>query len=285
VENTCSRFIQYLAVEKASSPNTINAYRTDLEQFRRVLQTVGAPGPGELTKLAMQHYVDWLHTQGYRAATIARKMAAVRSLLAYLSTQEGWDLLALAKVLDSPPAPPRAPFVLSVDELDRLLAAPRGVGNPRARRDAAILSTLYAAGLRVADAVNLDVRHVDLEQRVLHTADEPPRRIPLGRAFEPLQDYLRAGRPHLNRQPREAALFLNQSGQRLTRQGIWLAVKRWAGPLGLEAEISPQTLRHTLARDLLRRGKSRKEVQKALGLVTAHALPPGYTNSTDTTTR
>jgi integrase/recombinase XerD len=261
-------FLQHLEEKEGCSENTILAYRADLQQFMSVLSAgVKAPTSLELiTSESLSAYVTWLMQQGYRPATISRKIAAVRSFLNYLHLVEGVDNTHLVDELQAPPAPRREPRMLSSEETKALLEAPARVDNPRALRDFAILSLLVATGLRAAEAVNLDLDDVDLLQE---TVFRPPSRdfsVPLGTAAQPLRRYLREGRPFLERSQQEQAFFLNQRGERLSRQGLWLVVKRWAKAADLGGKISPQTLRHTLARNLMDQGKSRKEVQQILGL-------------------
>jgi integrase/recombinase XerD len=274
MEEACLRYLTYLRDKQGSARNTILAYKADLQQFIHVItaQSGGDASIGAIHRASLSKYVKWLAKQGYRPATVARKIAAVRSFLDYLKTSEGRDRLDFSDFLRIPPTPRRRPRVLSSDELKKLLYAPARVDHPRAKRDHAILTLLYATGLRVAEAINLQLSDVDLDYGKIRIRTSRNTNMSLGEAMEPMRRYLTDGRPHLARSSKEKALFLNQRGQRLSRQGLWLVVKRWASKVGLEQAISPHTFRHTLAQDLLTQGKTKREVLKILGLSSPNAL-------------
>jgi integrase/recombinase XerD len=156
-----------------------------------------------------------------------------------------------------------------------LLAAPARQRTPRGLRDAAILALLYATGMRASEAVSLRVEDIDLGRGLVfrrHSDGEEDQLLPLGAAVEPLRRYLDEGRALLARNPDVPSLFLNQRGKHLSRQGLWLVIKRWAAACGLEAAISPHTLRHTVAQHLLDSGKTRRSVQEFLGLSSPNTL-------------
>lgn len=268
------RFLAHLVRERGRAENTVLAYRADLQQMQQVVDTQVGAGPPTLniTADALTDYVDWLADQGYRPATVSRKMAAVRTFLDYLRNVEGRSGAWLKSELKPPPAPKYQPRVLTRDEIRELLEAPEKLGTARGMRDAAILSLLYATGLRAAEAVSLNVASIDMPSRLLKKPGGAGETLPLNVAERPVRRYLSEGRTNLLRDPDETALFLNQRGQRLSRQGLWLVVKRWAKTLGLGDEISPHTLRHTLANHLLSDGVSRKEVQRVLGLSSPNTI-------------
>jgi integrase/recombinase XerD len=274
MEFASRRFLEYLERERGCSENTILAYQADLNQFRQVILTGlnRSITPETLTGDHLRSYVKWLNTQGYQSSTISRKIASVRSFLAYLNSHEKLRVLRLLEQIPSPSNPRRKPRVLSKKELNLLLKAPLKIDTPRAKRDHAILSLLYTTGLRAAEVIDLDMDNVNVEQGVLSAFGNRSRAIPLGPASGPIRRYIKNGRPHLVRNPQVQAFFLNQRGQRLSRQGLWLVVKRWSAKAGLSDDISPHTLRHTLVRDLLMQGKSRQDVQKLLGLSSPSAI-------------
>jgi integrase/recombinase XerD len=247
------------------------AYRADLRQLLTALKP-RVERPEDLTPEALADYVAWLGQQSYRPATISRKMAAVRSFLDYLQSNNILAEPSLRAGLRPPRAPRPRPRVLSAQELQTLLDAPAKQDTPRALRDSAILALLYATGLRAAEVVALTIDQVDLEHGWVsrpHASDSP---LPLGRALQPMRRYVVDGRPHLARRADERSLFLNQRGDRLSRQGLWLVVKRWTARAGLGGDLSPHSLRHTLAHHLLQEGHSRREVQQVLGLTSANAM-------------
>lgn len=196
----------------------------------------------------------------------------MRSFLEYLSQVERRCDHSLIHGLKPPPTPRRRPHILSQDEVDELLQVPMESRTPRGLRDAAILAVLYATGMRAAETVALQISDVDFEQGVVRKPMGFGMQMPLGVAEEPLRLYLLEGRPSLYKVQDEQALFLNQRGRRLSRQGLWLVVKRWASALALGDDVSPHTLRHTLANHLLSEGKSTQEVQRVLGLTSPTAI-------------
>jgi integrase/recombinase XerD len=161
---------------------------------------------------------------------------------------------------------------LNHEEIAAILHSPTESEHPRGLRDRAILAFLYATGFRAAEVVDLKLEDVDLSQGIVFRPATQNRSVPLGLAQGSMLDYLRKGRPQLVRDPHVQALFLNQRGQPLSRQGLWLVVKRWAKAAGVKGRVSPQTLRHTVAQNLLEEGKSRKEVLEFLDLSSPNSL-------------
>src|SRR3990170_6996928 len=255
MEAALHRFLVYLRDVRGSSANTLLAYRADLRQFVAVLGP-RVDRPEDLRQGALADYVAWLGHQGYRPATISRKMAAVRSFLDYLHTANVLTDPTLRAVLRPPRAPRPRPRVLTADELQALLAAPAKQDSPRSLRDSAILALLSSTGLRAAEVVALTIDEVDLERGWVGRPQNPEPQLPLGRALKPMRRYVVDGRPHLTRRADERSLFLNQRGDRLSRQGLWLVVKRWTTRAGLGGDLSPHSLRHTLAHHLLQEGRS-----------------------------
>ncbi|MFP3854654.1 MAG: tyrosine-type recombinase/integrase, partial [Anaerolineales bacterium] len=139
-------------------------------------------------------------------------------------------------------------------------------------RDAAILAFLYVTGLRAAEAVRVSVHDLDLQRSVLDRPGAETDPIPLGIAHHAVERYVKEGRPQLLRNRGEPILFLNQRGSGLTRQGLWLVVKRWAKACNLPDDVSPYTLRHSLTQHLLSSGRSRQDVQQRLGLSSPNTI-------------
>jgi integrase/recombinase XerD len=274
MEQAIRRFLTYLETDQGRAANTILAYRADLNQFARVVAMQAGSGatPGDLTPTAIAAFVHWLEGQGYRPATLSRKMAAARSFLDYLGSHEITLNPALAAELHAPTAPRHPPRILAQDEVAALLAAAGKSGTARGLRDSAILSLLYSTGLRATDLVGLRLDDVDTDLGTVHRAGRPEAPLAMGMAAAPVREYVKHGRPHLARGPEERALFLNQRGQELSRQGLWLVVKRWSAACGLGIDVSPHSLRHSMAHHLLDQGRSRREVQQLLGLSSPSAI-------------
>ncbi len=268
VESSIERFLTHMHEQRSATENTLLAYRTDLDQFRRVLEVHGASGlmVAGLRSEWIKAYVEWLLLQGYRPATVSRKVASCRSFLDYMEGEEGVSTQHLTSLLRAPPPERHEPLTLKEGEVRALLDAPRFRSSAGALRDAAILAILYETGFRAAEVVGLSITDLDLQGRRIW---RPPARSdwrPIPESDLIVRRYLVEARPHLLRKPGELTLFLNLRGNALSRQGLWLVVKRWGAEVGLDPGLSPHTLRHTRARDLLNQGRSRKEVQEFLAL-------------------
>ena len=274
MERSIRQYLEELQNEHNASVHTITAYGTDLDQFYSVLASyLGVPlAPEALTPSAITHYVDWLQAQGYRPATVSRKLAAARSYLEFLSGQGLVGTRRFRELLKGPSIGRTQPRTLSKQELDRLLLAPRKHDSPGAIRDAAILSLLYETGLRATDVVRLRVTDVELDKARIRRPPDRTQWLVIPESIALLQKYLTDGRPHFARNIVENVLFLNQRGQGLSRQGLWLVVKRWATASELEGSLSPHTLRHSRASHMLEDGNSRREVQILLGLSSPNAV-------------
>jgi integrase/recombinase XerD len=259
-------FLTYLTTEKDCSENTTSAYRNDLTQFIEILSG-RVQDWQEVDNPVLTAYVDHLQGKKYASSTVARKVAAVKSFFHYmLDTGRLSD--DPTATLDSPRVQKRLPKILSSQEVDRLLNRPVQMNDPKALRDKAFLELLYATGMRVSELVALDVDDVQLNAKQVQCISRPNRQrtLPLSeRATEAIRLYLERGRDTLQRNAQENALFLNHRGKRLTRQGLWLIIKGHVQEAGLDANVTPHTLRHSFATHLLDDGANLREVQKLLG--------------------
>lgn len=257
-------YLAYLQVEKGLAGNSVQAYASDLRQFRTFLKGQGLGW----TDVESQHvtlYVESLECADLAPRTRARKMASLRSFYDYLVDEQQMDHNPCA-YLPSPKLSQNLPQILSEQEVLALLEAPT-LDKPTGYRDRAMLEVLYGSGLRVSELVGLNVGDIDQLGfvRCLGKGNKE-RIIPLGQhALRATTQYLEYARPRLQRNPRERALFLNTRGNRLTRQGFWKIIKEWAAKAGIEHEISPHILRHSFATHLLRHGADLRSVQEMLG--------------------
>jgi len=253
-------FLALLAARRA--PKTVEAYRRDLTALAAWL---GRP-PHTATSTELERYVVHLRHEGLSPATVARRIAAVRSFFRHLVLLGRCDENPAAE-LELPRRTRRLPRTLSVREVERLIDAAVGT-TPRAQRDAALVEILYGGGLRVSEAVGLERSAIDLERRLVRALGKggKERIVPLGRqAADALRRYLAHGRPHLDRRHRPE-LFLNARGGPLTRAGAFEILRRLAGKAGLEPErIHPHLLRHSFATHLLEGGADLRSVQELLG--------------------
>lgn len=272
MEEQLLAFLTYLEQEYQYSENTIAAYRNDLGQFLSYLTSNGRLSPAawsDVTEEQIAAYLAYMKhkPKPYASSTVARKVAAIKSFFNYLHAT-GQIAANPAVDIDSPKVKKRLPQTLSHEEVERLLAAPGGGTSPKSIRDQALLSILYSTGMRVTEAVSLQLDDVDFDENVLHAPARQgeAREIPLDAANKAiLTHYLTEGRPQLVKNPDEKALFLNHRGDKLTRQGLWLIIKGYARQAGLEAEVTPHTLRHSFAAHRLDTGSDLEEIQRLLG--------------------
>jgi integrase/recombinase XerD len=263
-------FLAYLELERGLSRNTLEAYRSDLQQFGEFLQRLDVDPlavDGRLLSSFVSELADGREGRKPAApATLQRKTACLRSFYRHLR-REG--------ILDSDPTkdlrPPRSrarlPRVLSRDQVNSLLDQPKGTGHG-ATRDRALLETMYACGLRASEAITLKLSDLDLEAGVLvaHGKGAKERLVPIGsRAIETLHTYLDKTRPELVGIDEESHVFVNLRGHTLSRQGLYKIVQRHARSAGLESTMSPHTLRHTFATHLLAGGCDLRSLQEMLG--------------------
>jgi integrase/recombinase XerD len=263
-------FLAYLEFERGLSRNTLEAYRSDLLQYGRFLAGRGvsaadasAVDVGDfLTRLATG---DGEHRPA-SPATIHRKSACLRSFYRHLRREGVRDSDPTA-TLSAPRRSRKLPHVLTRGEVECLLSQPSGT-DPHALRDRALLELMYACGLRASEAIGLELRDVDIEERVLRARGKgsKERVVPIGQAAaRAVALYLERGRPALVKNAPEAHLFVNFRGARLTRQGLYKIVRRHATTAGLADRMSPHTLRHTFATHLLAGGCDLRSVQEMLG--------------------
>src|SRR4051812_28757293 len=253
-------FLALLAARRA--PKTVDAYRRDL---RALADWLGGP-PAEGRTDRLERWLAELRAAGLAPATIARRVAAVRSFFRHLILL-GVRTDSPAAALELPRRRRKLPRTLSPAEAQRLIEAAAG-STPRMMRDRALVELLYGAGLRVREAVGLDRTGVDLEQRLVRCIGKgnKERIVPVGRhAVEALRRYLANGRPYLDKRHRPE-LFLNAQGGGLTRAGAFLILRRLASRAGLEPErVHPHLLRHSFATHLLEGGADLRSVQEMLG--------------------
>lgn len=267
------RFLDHLTVERGLSGNTIEAYRRDLSRYVRFLRENGRRNPALAGEPEIATFIQELSDseyepgKPYRPASVARTLAAIRSFHRFL-VREGEAEDDPAEGISRPKVPRNLPRPLTVEEVAALVAAPGGDGKPATLRDRAILETLYGAGLRISELVGLDVDDVDPEEGSVRAIGKgsKERVVPLGRyATRAVESYLVRGRPSLAGPRSGGALFLNQRGGRLTRQGTTNIIKAQARRAGIRKRVTPHMLRHSFATHLLEGGADVRVVQELLG--------------------
>ncbi|GBC84958.1 Tyrosine recombinase XerC [bacterium HR11] len=259
------RFVEYLRAERGYSEHTVAAYVHDLRLLQAYVAHHGDAWE-HLGYAELVGFAGWLAERGYRLSSLLRVLSAVRSFFRFLT-----EVRVLpenpAAFLAVPRRDRRLPEVLSEADVDRLLEA-IPTQSPVGRRDRAIVSLLYATGLRVSELVRLRLDDLDLtEGRLLcRGKGGRVRWLPIGRAARAdLEAYLTTVRPRWCRFGRESAVFLNRRGRPLSRVAVWQRLKHWARRAGLAGSVYPHRLRHTFATHLLQRGADLRTVQVLLG--------------------
>ena len=259
-------FLIYALTERGLARHSVDAYARDLDDFIRFAARRGATRPPDIHRATITLYLLSLRRRGRAPSSVARRLAAIRGWTAFLLREE---LITDDPALDvtSSRLPRRLPRVLSVEEVERLLAQPHGT-TPQALRDRAILELLYAAGLRVSELVALDVGDVHLGMEYVRCLGKgsKERIVPIGApAVRAVQRYLAQARLALAAGRLRGALFLNRRGDRLTRQSVWILLQAYAGRAGIRRPLGPHTLRHSFATHLLDGGADLRAVQEMLG--------------------
>jgi integrase/recombinase XerD len=267
MEEQIYAFIEHSAAQRGYAANTLAAYRNDLVQFYQFL-SIERPHLSSWARvdtLLLQGFLLHLKARAYSAASIARKVAALKSFYFYLFENQQIPTNPTAN-LDAPPVLRNLPRPLTEDQVYKLLAVV-SEASPKGYRDRAMLELLYAAGLRVTELVTLPVHALDLQLRTLRVdGAEGARVLSLSqRALDALRAYLDKGRSGLKAQEGSGTLFVNSRGEQLTRQGVWLIIKNYAKRAGIDAEITPHSLRHSFAAHRLAQGERIQDLQRLLG--------------------
>ncbi|MEW9049755.1 MAG: site-specific tyrosine recombinase XerD [Neobacillus sp.] len=268
MEDNLKDFMHFMLVEKGLAKNTLLSYERDLKSYMRYLKTVeSVESLNNVQRVHIVHFLGFLKEQGKSAKTLARHVASVRAFHQFLLRDKAANQDPTVHI-ETPKLERSLPKVLSLQEVEKLLETPNKQGH-FGLRDKAMLELLYATGIRVSELINIDLENVHLTMgfvRVIGKGDKE-RIVPVGRtASEAIQAYLNNGRPHfISKKYRSNALFLNNLGNRLTRQGFWKILKKLTQEAGIIKELTPHTLRHSFATHLLENGADLRAVQEMLG--------------------
>lgn len=258
-----SGFIKSLT-EKGSSRNTIDSYERDINAFENYCYSIGISDYSQVTNTNAQSYIKHLYDSGMVPSTVKRHLSAVRSFYKYLI------LIGQAYVnpflgVEVQKVERKMPQILTSREVELLLDQP-DLNELKGVRDKAMLELLYASGLRVSELIDLNVENLNLEFGYVRCGEAPKERIvPLyPMAVKSLEAYINSTR-RIYSKPGNNALFINFSGDRLTRQGFWKIIKHYQQLAGITTDITPQTLRHSFAAHLVENGADLHDVQQMLG--------------------
>ena len=260
------RFSDFLTLEQGASPRTSEAYRRDVARLTTYVAAKGAAGPSDISSRMLREFVYHLKDLGLAPASIRRNVSSVRTYFRYLLA-DGHVVRDPSERLETPKRWRSLPDVLSVEEVNRLLAAP-SLDEPLTFRDRALLELAYGAGLRVSEWITLAVRDVLFEEGLVRVFGKgsKERLVPIGRsAIGAVAIYLRELRPRLERGEGKGILILNARGRPLTRMGAWKILRHHVEKAQITKHVSPHTLRHSFATHLLEGGADLRAVQEMLG--------------------
>lgn len=266
LDRAADLFLDHLKVERNLSPNTIDAYSRDLVRLRRFLDGRGITEVRDVGAPEITDYLIELADARLSARTRARALVAVRGWFRYL-VAESHAIIDPTETIDGPRIGRKLPEVLGIEAVERLLAAPPR-DTPRGLRDAAMIETLYATGLRVTELVSIKLTEVNLSTGYVRVTGKgrKQRLVPLGQtAADAIDAYNDDARAVFVKNPKEKALFLTSRGKAMTRQGFWKLLRRYARAAGIPRNISPHQLRHSFATHLIERGADLRAVQAMLG--------------------
>ena len=260
-----AKYARYLTEERGSSANTVASYVRDVTQFSEYLMSVEQMLPEDCTQEHVERYISFMTGKGKSSASVARSIASLKSFYGYLLDE---------KVVDVNPArntaPVRAerkfPQILTGKEVELFLEQPQCI-DAKGFRDHAMLELLYATGIRVSELISLDLDDLNLSAAFIRCSSRGKERIiPLyAGAVKALSDYVRNIRPQIVFEANETALFVNMSGERMSRQGFWKIIKHYQEKAQIKKEITPHTLRHSFAAHLLENGADLRSLQEMLG--------------------
>lgn len=260
-------FMDYLSSEKKMAQNSLEAYKRDVLEFEGIIREKQNLSLSEASNTEVVAYLLKLKNDGKSAATVNRKIASLRAFYNYLTAQK---LIAANPTVNikSPKIDRKSIEYLTIEEIENLLSKPdRSV---KGQRDKAILELLYATGIRVSEIVEMNVEDVNLRMGFVTCTGEhgKARIIPMGRPSRAaVEEYIYEVREKLikNTGSLEKALFVNYTGSRLTRQGLWKLLKEYAKLAGIENKLTPQTLRNSFAVHMIQNGADLKSLQELMG--------------------
>ncbi len=265
VKSNMEKFLRYLEVERGFSKHTLRAYKKDLEEFSSYSKT----DPEAVEVIDIRGFISSLMIKGKAKSTVSRKLASIRSFLAYLH-QEGYIKLNQAKLVPMPKGTKPLPNFLTVDDAFDLVQSPKGIDFIKVR-DRAILELLYSSGMRVAELATLNMEDVNLKEGLLKILGKgkKERIVPFGnKAADALKIYIverMLFKKKKSKTEKNPALFLNVRGSRLTDRQIRRIVVKYARITGVQGQVGPHTLRHSFATHLLIGGADLRVIQELLG--------------------
>ena len=259
-----SGYERFLTEEKKASPNTLSSYLRDVRQY---LDWLGEKGisPTQAVHADVEAYTRSMTARGKSAATVTRSQASLKSFYSWMM-EIGQISENPARGLSQTKVERKLPHILTSREVELFLEQP-DPSDAKGCRDKAMLELLYATGIRVSELIGLNLDNINLSAGFIRCANRGKERIiPLYQAaVRALQNYLDRVRPQMVEHPDEKALFVNMSGERMSRQGFWKIIKHYQEKAGIQKDITPHTLRHSFAAHLLENGADLHSIQEMLG--------------------
>lgn len=266
-QDAIADYIHFIRVERQLSDNTLVSYERDLVSYATFIQEQQLPSFNEVTRAMILLHLEALRAAGKTPRTIARHISSIRSFHQFL-LREKVTTTDPTVHLEMPQLEQKLPKVLSIQEIDALIAAPN-CSKAQGVRDVAMLELLYATGMRISELIELDISNIHLTMGFVRVFGKggKERIIPLGNgAIKACENYLGRARYELQgKYPKTDALFINRRGKRLTRQGCWKLLKEHAQAANIQHEMTPHVLRHSFATHLIENGADLRAVQEMLG--------------------
>lgn len=259
------KFLLFEKDEKKATSNTLLSFQRDLIKMADFFESQGITDVKKINDTQMNAYMLYLEKNNFATATISRYVSSIKSFFNFLIKQREIDKEP-TYMIKAPKVIKKAPDILSVEQIDKLLSQP-DTSKPKGIRDKAMLEILYATGIRVSELINLKISSINLQMGFITCCDnEKERIIPFGNhAKQAILDYIGSARLKLVKDSSNEIFFTNCSGGSMSRQGFWKIIKSYGVKAGIEEEITPHTLRHSFAAHLVQNGADLHSVQEMLG--------------------
>ena len=258
-------FEKYLVNDKKASANTLSSYMRDIRKYCDYLEIHTEETIVSASEDDVHEYIDYLRASGKSVATVSRNIASLKCLYTHLCIKQIVKVNPAMKLVPDKGAQ-KLPQILTSKEVELLLDQPQCI-DAKGYRDKAMLELLYATGIRVTELIDLNIGDVNLNAGVVRCQSRNRERfIPLyPAAVKAVSEYITLVRPQMIATPDEQSLFVNVSGERMSRQGFWKIIKFYQKKAGIEKDITPHTLRHSFAAHLLENGADIHAIQEMLG--------------------